>query len=93
MTMLRVTVKYPSGIEYSLAGQGIDLAGVAVTVTGTGASTVSVGFKGRHVDASRGPVSEREYASVHLSSEEAQALAGALMAIAKGGVARVEVQF
>jgi hypothetical protein len=93
MTKLRVSVKYASDLEYSLAGQGIDFIGLAVTMSGRDEPIVRIAFRGRHVDSSTGTIHDREYATIYMASGEAQALAGALLAIAQGGAAQVDVKF
>lgn len=93
MTKLRVSMKYVSDLEYSLAGQGIDFIGLAVTMSGRDEPTVRIGFRGRHLDSSTGTTREREYATIYMASGEAQALAGALIGIGHGGASQVDVKF
>lgn len=92
MTKLLVSIKYGSGHDYSLGGQGIDFVGLAVTMSGRDEPTVRVGFRGRHVDSSTGIISDGEYATIYMSCGEAWALAGALTGIAHGGASQVDVK-
>ena len=91
MTTFNAGIKYASGLDYTLSGQGIKWSGFNVARIGT-TTGLSLSFHGTAANSSNGEVRMGSFSWLHMTPTEATAIAGALLAAAQG-IGDVSVKF